>query len=164
MKKGDSTDLGVPHLPTSARDPFTLMMESAARKALPEAPTSGKNNSQTDMDRLIGDVISLLRSKGLGFPADSDGLYVIRSVARALWCSDNCHQTLANAAIHKSVPSLSSTWSAFTGYFDPEARKEKKRNLEERPLRDNANILIGLLGKPVLASASWKEFRDDVEV
>ena len=58
------------HYRVCAPDLFTLMMGSVARNTLSQASISGKDNSQTAIDHLMGDGIFYLRSKGLGFPVD----------------------------------------------------------------------------------------------
>ena len=70
------------------RSAFDVLMSLAVEKVLPKAPCTGKSNSQTAFDRLMGDLLKHLKTKGLGFPSsicDSEGMYVVRSLGRALW-------------------------------------------------------------------------------
>lgn len=146
---------------------LAAMMDAARQAtALPDPPRSGAHDTRTGMDRLIGDLTYLLRHRGLGFPVslvNSDGTYILRSLAKALWCIDGCHDTLANAARHKSIAGLPSVWLEFAGYYDHEARKRKKPQLDGRALRDHANLLVGMLSKPVIGGGRWSAFRSEVE-
>lgn len=151
---------------SSERSAFSVLMSSSSEKVLPEAPRTGKNKTQTAIDRLMMDLIEYLRCEGLGFPpsvCDSEGVYVIRSLARALWCIDGCHETLASAAKHKAVPPLPEIWKTFSGYFDSSSRKKKKRQLDSRVLRENSGLLFGMLTKTLLQSKEWTQFRDKIE-
>ena len=78
------------------------------------------------MDHLVADVIDLLSTAGLGFPVslcDSEGMYIVRSIARTLWMIDDHHDTLTNAAARNSdIPALLSTWMAFNDYNNYRAK------------------------------------------
>ena len=80
-----------------------ILMTAAKLQRLPEKPKTGAKNSYTSLDRMHGDLIDYLQQSGLGFPndlCDSEGMYIIRSLARALWAIDGHHETLQNASKH----------------------------------------------------------------
>ena len=57
-----------------------MLMRKASEQRLPLPPTSGSGGTVTGMDRLVADIINLLRTAGLGFPVsfcDSEGTYIV---------------------------------------------------------------------------------------
>ena len=151
---------------TPRRSLSDVMMGAARSCHLPAKPTTGANGTQTSMDRLQGDLIDWLESAGLKFPhdlCDSEGVYIVRSLARALWMIDGNHSTLQAAVKHNSVPPLPPVWQRFDGYNDWRAKKLHKPRSSTEKMRDSGNLLLGMLGKPVIRTARWKEFREQVE-
>ena len=143
-----------------------VLMGAASQSRLPAKPRTGVNGSCTALDKLQGDIIDMLHSQKLRFPADlcdSDGTYIVRSLARALWSIDGNHATLQSAVKHNGVPPLSRVFEDFDGYNNWRAKKLKKPQLSADRLKDYGNILLGMLGKPVLRSAAFKEFKLHVE-
>ena len=67
-----------------------VLMRKASEQRLPLSPASGSGGTATGMDCLVADVIDLLTTAGLGFPVslcDSEGMYIVRFIARVLWRS-----------------------------------------------------------------------------
>eukprot|EP00117_Sycon_ciliatum_P050684 scpid23387/ scgid35748/ len=145
------------------------LMAAAAQRRLPSAPKSGPNGTATALDTLVGEVIEVLRSRYLGFPADlcdSEGLYVVRSIARALWTIDGHHSTLTHFVQHNGdVPAMPPAWAQFAGkvFNDYQAKKKKRPQMSAKSLHDHAGILFGMLDKPVLRTSAWKELSQDID-
>ena len=144
-----------------------VLMTAASQLRLPEMPQSGAGGTTTALDRLMGDIISYLGRSGLAFPdglCDSDGMYIVRSLGKALWIIDGHHHTLAEASRHHaSLPEIPAAFSSFQNYNDHKTKKQKKPSLCRRSLHDHAQLLFGMLNKPVLQSSKWESFRKDVE-
>ena len=70
---------------------------------------------------------------------------------------------MANAARHKGVSGLPSVWLQYSGYYDYQARKKKNPTLNARKLTENANILLGMVSKPVLKSKELTDLKSDVD-
>jgi hypothetical protein len=89
-------------------------------------------------------------------------MYVVRSVACALWMIDAHHGTLSlsHAA---GVPKLPEVWSRFSNYDNYKAKKQKKRQLSSKALNENAQVLVGMLSKPISRRRGWEKFQSDVE-
>ena len=122
----------------------------------------------TGIDRLIAALIDQLESKNLKFPAvlcNSEGLFVLRSIVRALWHID-CHRdTLANASKRNvNIPVVPDMWDQFTEFTDYVAKKIKMpAHLPEKTLHENSGLLCGMLSKPVLRKREWQEYSRAVE-
>ena len=95
---------------------------------------------------------------------DSEGIYIVRSVARALWMIDGHHETLASVASRNpSVPALPATWMPFDKYNAYRGKKIKKSQLSAKSMHECAQLLFGKLGKPVLRKPFWGRFTKVVE-
>ena len=123
--------------------------------------------SSTGMDHLVADIIDLLKTAGLRFPVSlcgSEGMYIMLSIARMLWMVDGDHDTSANAADRNSdIPAFPSTWMSFNDYNDYRAKKVKRPQLSAKDMHTVAQLLFGMLGKPVLRRPAWNSFTKDVE-
>ena len=63
-----------------------LLMQKMSEQRLPLPPTSGSGGRATGMDRLVADIMDLLRTAGLGFQLVSVTVRVCTSCGPLLVC------------------------------------------------------------------------------
>ena len=155
-----------PPAPQPRRSVADVLMRTVRETRLPARPRSGPDGAMTALDRLQSDLIDWFDGQKLGFPADmcdSEGMYVVRSLGRALWCIDGHHSTLQSAVKHNGVSPLPTVWDRFDEYNDWRAKKLKKPQLSASRMKDHGELLLGMLGKSMLRTAVFSDFRHQVE-